>query len=515
MVDMSGEFELHLTANSFDADRLRAFADERSLKFSHIVLDRGDITSQPMITVPGTGALDDQIALGTRWTEELRAANIGCARIKVEAAPDNVGVPQGDDDAVDGRYFEHHVKLLLPDNDLVRRIELAQLITPYHARLSRNARRERSDGAQERFVTQRCYRAGRRNARALLDELLAVLRTTGYDILQIEEEYVAHDTGIGLDRGWLDADRAHEHDTRETKRRTASAGADHYPSTYQPIEDDRVRQRGYFDPALSHFPQAFQAGDPVFADEAVGKAWRAARWAAIAAVLEAVADSPFAGNLVLRGSVALRTIFGAAAREPGDLDFVVVQPTLSITSTQAGELLDGVTGAVRAAGAGVRADEVSIEDIWTYERAAGKRLLFPFEVDGLPRGFVQLDLVFHEPLPIPAEPILIEPLTVPVLAAPPALALAWKLQWLATDSAPQAKDLYDAMLLAEHTDVDPVLVRDLIQAELPRWASEFGPETVLSWPMDWNNLYDQCPDLPRDGHTWPDRLALAMTRFWR
>jgi hypothetical protein len=118
-------------------------------------------------------------------------------------------------------------------------------------------------------------------------------------------------------------------------------------------------------------------------------------------------------------------------------------------------------------------------------------------------------------LPIPAELILLDGLDVPVLAAPPALALAWKLQWLATDFYPQAKDLYDAMLLAEHTDADPDLVRELIRPELGPLADEFGPETVLSWSMDWDNLYDQYPNPPADNAHWQQRLALAMTRFWR
>ena len=43
----------------------------------------------------------------------------------------------------------------------------------------------------------------------------------------------------------------------------------------------------------------------------------------------------------------------------------------------------------------------------------------------------------------------------PMLAAPAPLALAWKLLWLATDTYPQGKDLYDAVLLAENTTVGP------------------------------------------------------------
>jgi hypothetical protein len=500
VTDISGDFELHITGDEYRVDAMREFATEHGLKFSHIVLDRGVNTSQPMLTVRGSGTLIEQIALGRQWSRR-----IGGHRLTVEAAPDNVGVPQTDDDAVEGRYFEHHVKLLLPDDDLRRRIELTALLEPLHARLSRNARRQRPDGAQERFVTQRCHREGRVNARAWLDVLLAKLRETGYPILEVEEEYVAYDSNIRWDSGWLEHQGLWNADREETWR-TAPAGKPDYSSSYQPIEMDGVRQRGYFDPALKQFPHAYQAGNPIFADPAVGQAWRAARRTAILAVLGAL--TPFADQLVLRGSVPLRALFGDKAREPGDLDFVVTPPTMSIRSWQAKELLRGVIAAVGT-------DRASIEDIWTYERAAGKRLLFPFQPEGLPRGTVQVDLVFHEPLPLPAELILLDGLDVPVLAAPPALALAWKLQWLATDGYPQAKDLYDAMLLAEYTDADPDLVRELIRPELGRSTDVFGPETVLSWSMDWDNLHDQYPDLPTGSEHWQGRLALAMSRFWR
>ena len=429
-----------------------------------------------------------------------------CSRLKVEAAPDNAGVPQADEDAVERPLLRAPREAAAPRRRPHAALELTQLLEPHHARLSHNARRQRTEGAQERFVTQRCHREGRISARARLDALLAVLWRTGYPILQVEEEYVAYDSHIGLDSGWLEDqglwDPARE-DTNAIGVRWRAGLPEHVSADRS---TDGVAQRGYFDPALKQFANAYQAGDPIFVDPAIGRAWRAARWAAIVRVLGAL--TPFADQLVLRGSVALRAIFGDIAREPGDLDFVVTPPTLSINSPAAKELLDDVIAAVGA-------DEVSVEDIWTYERAAGKRLLFPFQADGLPRGTIQLDFVFHEPLPLPAEPLRLDGLDVPVLAASPALALAWKLQWLATDRYPQGKDLYDAMLLAEHTDTDPDLVRELIRPELGPLADEFGPETVLSWSMDWANLRDQYPELAQGSGRWPERLALAMTRFWR
>jgi hypothetical protein len=446
---------------------------EHGLKFSHIVLDRGNTTSQPMLTIPGSGTLTEQFELIGEWTRLLSKASLHPRRVKVEAAPDNVGVPQADKDAVEGRYFEHHVKLLLPDDDIARRVELTRLLEPLHARLSRNARRQRPDGAQERFVTQRCHREGRINARAQLDVLLPRLRETGYPILEVEGSTSSTTaTSAATRAGWS---------TRGCgipAARTRCAPRPRASSTTR-ARISRSRRTGCGSAATSirrsnsSRPPTRQA-NPIFADPAVGRAWRAARWTTILGVLGAI--TPFADRLVLRGSVALRAIFGDKAREPGDLDFVVTPSTLSIGSPDAEKLLHGVIAAVGA-------DEVSIEDIWTYERAAGKRLLFPFQVAGLPRGTVQLDVVFHEPLPLPAELILLDGLDVP--------------------------------LLAEHTDADPDLVRELIRPELGPLADEFGPDTVLSWSMDWTNLADQYPDLPPDRVHWQERLALAMTRFWR
>ncbi|MBT2610019.1 hypothetical protein J7I97_17495 [Streptomyces sp. ISL-87] len=55
------------------------------------------------------------------------------------------------------------------------------------------------------------------------------------------------------------------------------------------------------------------------------------------------------------------------------------------------------------------------------------------------------DRTGHERLPEPVELAC----GAVVLAASPALSLAWKVLWLVSDAHPQGKDLYDAVLLAE------------------------------------------------------------------
>lgn len=203
---------------------------------------------------------------------------------------------------------------------------------------------------------------------------------------------------------------------------------------------------------------------------------------------------------------------GPAAREPGDLDFVVIPPTVTSDSAEADELFAGITAALTATpGAGLQPDRAAQSAIWTYERADGRRIVIPFATAGLPDGAVQIDVVFGEHLPIAPEPVAV--LGVPVTAATAGLSLAWKLLWLATDNYPQGKDLYDAVLLAEHTTVDLALVRDLMRPELGAGADRFTAATPLRWTdVDWRNFTDAYPGIDGTATDWLRRLALALDR---
>ncbi|WP_207400957.1 hypothetical protein [Actinomadura roseirufa] len=123
--------------------------------------------------------------------------------MKVEAAPWNEGVPADDADALGPEfYFEHHVKLVLrPGFDPVA---LAAVARPHAAHVSRNARRVRADGGQERFVTQRCRRVGSGTAGRRLGALVAALRADGHDVVSVEREFVVHDDAASMDDGWID-----------------------------------------------------------------------------------------------------------------------------------------------------------------------------------------------------------------------------------------------------------------------------------------------------------------------
>lgn len=231
-----------------------------------------------------------------------------------------------------------------------------------------------------------------------------------------------------------------------------------------------------FDPALRHFRSALRKGDPPL-DESLRGEWSRAREDALTELVARIARSELADKLVLRGGLAARAWFGGAARDPKDADFVVVPSTLG-AEDHAGRALVArvvqlVSSPLERGPLVLRPGSVSVESIWTYERAEGRRVVVAFDAhDGsLPGGTLQLDLVFGEKLREPPEVLVLRgglgttyrdaaPQETRIRAATLRESLAWKLLWLVTDLSPQGKDLYDAVLFAEAlpvADRDPSL----------------------------------------------------------
>ncbi|MET8952249.1 nucleotidyl transferase AbiEii/AbiGii toxin family protein [Streptomyces sp. NPDC004393] len=295
------------------------------------------------------------------------------------------------------------------------------------------------------------------------------------------------------------------------------------PSTLRPVTDARLVQRPVFDPALKQYSNAYRAADPRFTDPELERSWHTARRTAIALVLSAIADSPWADSLVLRGSVLLRAWFGDVAREPGDLDFVVSPPSWRIEEPRTDTMLTGVAQAAEAAalhGAGtvrIAAAEAVSDDIWTYDRVPGRRLVLPWTSEGLPGGVVQLDFVFNEHLPVDPEPVLLpsSPGGPDILlnAATAELSLAWKLMWLLCDMHPQGKDLYDAVLLAEHTPLRFEVLRQVFLAAEPSdGCRPAGSAEIagLRGTVEWEHFAAEYPDTPGSESDFVDRLATAL-----
>jgi hypothetical protein len=295
------------------------------------------------------------------------------------------------------------------------------------------------------------------------------------------------------------------------------------PPTLRPVTDEGVVQRPVFDPALKQYSNAYRAADPRIADRDVERAWHAARRSAIDVVLSAIADSPWAESLVLRGSVVLRAWFGDAAREPGDLDFVITPPSWRIEEPRTVTMLTGVAQSAEAAayrsGSAVRiaAAEAVSDDIWTYDRVPGRRLVLPWSCHGLPGGVVQMDFVFNEHLPVAPEPVLLPSSLggpdILVNAASAELSLAWKLMWLLCDMHPQGKDLYDAVLLAEHTPLRYELLRQVfLDAEPSEGCRPVGPDEIagLRRTVEWEHFVAEYPDTTGSEADFVDRLTAAL-----
>lgn len=295
------------------------------------------------------------------------------------------------------------------------------------------------------------------------------------------------------------------------------------PRTLRPVPYPAPAQQSFFDPALKNFTKGYRAADPRFPDPAEDAAWRAARREALDLVLAAVAGSPWAGSLVLRGSVLLSAWFGDAAREPGDIDFVVVPGDWDIGEDRTGLMLDGIALAAErhsaAYGGGVRlsARDAVSDDIWTYERVPGRRLLLPWSAPGLPGGGVQLDFVFNERLPVPAERTVLADGT-SLWAATPGLSLAWKLMWIINDMYPQGKDVFDAVLLAERHPLSYDLLVEVLQlsGEWPLPGREGLAAPDLAWALgclrevDWTHFAVQYPDHAAAAEELTARLAAAL-----
>lgn len=204
--DYRGEFETHLTvvaeAGAFAA--LRALAVDLGGRFLHIELPRGQMPSQPMLSWRDRGDLTQLLAAADRRSTPLQAAGFAVARRKIEAAPDNAGIPLHGDAVLPGQYFESHLKIALAAGaDVAALTALAQR---HAAHLSRNAFSRAADGQEHRFVTQRLPGAGLRQARERLAQLAAALTALGHAPLRSELEFVVHDSNLALDAGWIEGD---------------------------------------------------------------------------------------------------------------------------------------------------------------------------------------------------------------------------------------------------------------------------------------------------------------------
>jgi hypothetical protein len=291
-----------------------------------------------------------------------------------------------------------------------------------------------------------------------------------------------------------------------------------YPPTIgkMPEGDDPAAENLYYDPALAHYQRGFRRADPAVTP-AVTKLWQDARYRAMQHLLAVVADSEWGGQLVLRGSVALKSTLGDKAREPGDIDWVVQPDSLRMDEPAAKALLDGIIETVRrsprAGGIVFDTEAIARNDIWTYERAPGHRIVFPWTFGELPPGVLQMDFVFQEFLRTQPQEIDVSLCDAPAVRMKVASneeSLAWKLVWLFSDTHPQGKDLYDAVLLAERATLSGALLKQaLIDADnwRPEWISREFPFRNSVRTLEWGGMPAGLPSNDEEGAALAVRLA--------
>lgn len=301
-----------------------------------------------------------------------------------------------------------------------------------------------------------------------------------------------------------------------------------YPNTYptNTETENNIQQPKVFDPALLQFCHAFRLGDPIFADPVLKDRWFKARREVMNHLLVWISRSRWHEHLVLRGSLLLKAWLGEVAREPGDMDFVFrpdsISPEDPLAKGLFDELIQMVSDQPKTGLATIQVDQIRRDEIWTYERVEGRRIVFPWTVEDLPGGVVQMDVTFRETLldePIPTSLSLIEGDQALVWSATPALSLAWKLLWLETDLYPQGKDLYDAVLLAERTTLPFDLLYQVLRsspdwqdfAKLQRvdWEAGF-PLLMQTYDLDWENFTLEYPWIEGEGTDWLARLSQAL-----
>ncbi|HEX8251467.1 MAG TPA: hypothetical protein VF599_25055 [Pyrinomonadaceae bacterium] len=206
-MEFFGELETHLTiclTESKSIEDLRDWGTPRGLKCLHIVLEQGEVCSQPMLTRRTTGKLTGEIDAAESLKNLLIADGFTVSRIKIEAAPWNEDVPQSAAEIVRYsplRYFESHTRIICDKE--TDKIVLIETVTKHSAHLSRNALRRREDGLEERFITQRCRTGGYAESLSQLNALLREIRGLGYTVIDVEEEYVVYDSNLEIDAGWI------------------------------------------------------------------------------------------------------------------------------------------------------------------------------------------------------------------------------------------------------------------------------------------------------------------------
>lgn len=305
-----------------------------------------------------------------------------------------------------------------------------------------------------------------------------------------------------------------------------------YPNTLTNFgEDDHVKRPQIFEPSLRHFPRAFRQGDPRFDDSVTALRWHTARRTVMDSLLKRIAESSIRENCVLRGSRLMAAWFPSEAREPGDLDWVIVPRSIQFNDRSAYQIMaeipqmieqDPVLNTIpcvieEAPMIGeiqILTSEIRSDEIWSYERTPGVRIVVPWRAAGIPPGSIQMDFAFGERLlqpPVNESISLFDGATASLNVVTPEQSLLWKAQWLLTDMSPQGKDLYDAILLAEHVTMPLELLKVAVGHADPWWTEKIPTlKEFQELSVEWEDFVNEYSWIEGTEADWIARLVRAL-----
>lgn len=208
LLPFQGLFEAHITVKlSSDVEQFNSICHSMDIKPIVIQLDRGRVQTQVMTCSRHSGTFQAIWGEVQNITTILKSNDLEITRIKIEAHPDNLGVPSSLLEARElssENYFEYHLKVLMNPMD---RPKLLSICEKYQAHLSHNAFKIRADVTKplsyENFVTCRSYQLGKKEANQHFEALAQSIQDLGIPILKQFMEYCIYDSNLELDKGWL------------------------------------------------------------------------------------------------------------------------------------------------------------------------------------------------------------------------------------------------------------------------------------------------------------------------
>ncbi len=206
-----GFFEAHITLKNTEelqnTTNFENFCKDNFIKPIFIELERGNTPKQIMTSSLHKGNFDEVKKEVESLAQKMEAQNYQVIRLKIEAHPENTGIPITQNDILEHQkknYFEAHYKILLPLTDSnSSKKQLVILCQKYQAHLSKNAFKKQKNNLEERFVTKRIYKAGKKEAYQTFDKLHQELEKQSYQINKKIIEYCVWDSNQSVDDNWL------------------------------------------------------------------------------------------------------------------------------------------------------------------------------------------------------------------------------------------------------------------------------------------------------------------------